>query len=192
MWLRWSCLAHILDIYSAVSTTLPHKVITIIFVIIIWSVVVVLYCRELCWVYSLIVLLLTSVIGVSTMLIGFKSKPLSDAGYFVFFLISLIFIIIGVTFYLFYQLFGPPFHILYGVFIAIGIAFGIFCSTVWLKYSGDKSKSSTAFTIYIISLETMGLFLTIFGLFYCQQTLDSKSGGKNILSQFCAKRINLS
>nr|CAH8840133.1 unnamed protein product [Trichobilharzia regenti] len=157
-------------------TLYPLNVVTVSFAIILWSIVAAVFFRELCWVYILIALLLTAVIGVSAILVGFKSKRLTDAGYFVFFLIGLVLIIIGITFYIFYQLFGFPFHILYGVFIAIGIAFFTYFSAVWLKYSDDKSIKSPAFAIYIISLEMMGLFLTFSNLFYSQQILDSKSG----------------
>ncbi|VDQ00873.1 unnamed protein product [Trichobilharzia regenti] len=78
-------------------------------IIILWSIVAAVFFRELCWVYILIALLLTAVIGVSAILVGFKSKRLTDAGYFVFFLIGLVLIIIGITFYIFYQLFGVSF-----------------------------------------------------------------------------------
>ncbi|CAH8838160.1 unnamed protein product, partial [Trichobilharzia szidati] len=120
------CIGFVLHIFLAFirrfRTLFPLNVITVSFAIILWCVVVAVYCRELCWVYILIALGSTAVIGLSASLIGFKSKPLSAVGYCFFIVISMIFIIIGIMFLFHHQLFGFPFLILYGVFIGIGIA----------------------------------------------------------------------
>ncbi|CAH8838169.1 unnamed protein product, partial [Trichobilharzia szidati] len=138
----------------------PLNVFIILIVVILWIVVAVIHCYQIKWKYNLLMLFLTAVIGVLPLFIGLRSKRLTDEGYFLFYLLSMALIIIGIMFYYFSRSKDFPFNVLSAIFLSTGIAVIIFYSMVWLKYSQDKFINSTVFKIYIIWLELLALFLT--------------------------------
>ncbi|CAH8838145.1 unnamed protein product [Trichobilharzia szidati] len=124
-----------------------------------WTVVVSIFCYQIGLIYSLISLALTLVAGGTAILLGFKSRRFTVKGYYFFFILPIIPFIIGNVFYILLRIYGFPFDILAGIFLDSSITLAIYLSTVWLKYSRDKTVTSPVFIVFLEFTELVALFL---------------------------------
>nr|CAH8840142.1 unnamed protein product [Trichobilharzia regenti] len=102
----------------------PFNLIIISVAIVLWIIVAVVYCLQIQWKYNLIMLFLTALIGVLPLFIGLKSKRLTDEGYFLFYILSVALIVIGIMFYILDRSKDFPFTAISAIFLSTGIAFG--------------------------------------------------------------------
>nr|CAH8840136.1 unnamed protein product [Trichobilharzia regenti] len=109
--------------------------------------------------YSLISFALTIIAGGTAILLGFRSIRFTFKGYYFFFLLPIFLFIIGNVFYILFRIYGFPFDILAGIFLDTSITLAIYLSTVWLKYSPDKTVHSPVFIVFLEFTELVALFL---------------------------------
>ncbi|CAH8838142.1 unnamed protein product, partial [Trichobilharzia szidati] len=137
------------------------SVLTMLLVIILWSGVTVIYCYKVNLMCNLLALAITAFVGIISITVGFTSRPLSDRGYFVLYLISVVLILIGFVFYLIFQIFRFPYNLVSGTLVVIGEALVIYYNSSWLRYTTDTTLKSAMFKTYLECFYLIGVFLTI-------------------------------
>nr|CAH8840151.1 unnamed protein product [Trichobilharzia regenti] len=130
-------------------------------VIILWSGVTAIYAYKVNLICKLIALAITAFVGIIAIIVGFTTRPLSDRGYFVLYMISMVLILIGFVFFIIFQIFKYPYNLVCCGFVVIGEALVIYYNSSWLRYTPDTTMKSVIFIIYLECFYLIGLFFTV-------------------------------